>query len=75
MISVNPKCNYLNAGFSTEITPTSISEDLKSADNTVDRQVMAICNKSYIIFTHVSVCNLWLNLVIKCISYCDNLEQ
>ena len=33
----------LNNGLSLDTTPTSISAALKSADSTVDRQVMAIC--------------------------------
>ena len=36
---------YLNEGFSAVIIPTSISEDLKSADSTVDKHVMATCKK------------------------------
>ena len=43
----NPKpdsncSSHLNLGLSFETTPTSISDDLKSADNTVDRHVIAI---------------------------------
>jgi len=33
---------YLNFGFSTVTTPTSISEGLKSMDSTVDRHVIAV---------------------------------
>lgn len=33
---------YLNLGFSTVTTPTSISEGLKSMDSTVDRHVIAV---------------------------------
>lgn len=33
--------NYLNDFLSAEITPTSISDDLKSADKTVDKHVIA----------------------------------
>ena len=39
----NEKANHLKRGLSVVTIPTSNSDGLKSADNTEDKQLMAVC--------------------------------